>query len=288
MATTTAPGAGPLSGRPTDVPPAVARRAGTAVATRPHHAAVVARTGDPHPDRLLGMLGVAAVAVVLVLNARSQDSGQQVAAPTAGSRTSTAESSKSPASQTYSSPAPTATQAAEKPSQLQTADGLAALLDTIRAKFADTMGYQLVVYPTYAIIDRADPTNSHVEHSYTYRGDGWQEWGSPTSTSSFDVLADLGAIDVPGVAATLADAPQKLGAPDGTGVYLIVEGTGASEATGKGSGASEATGKGSGASEATGEGSGGGGLELAVHSTAPGTGFMQVNPDGSIKQVFPP
>ena len=31
-----------------------------------------------------------------------------------------------------------------------------------------------------------------------------------------------------------------------------------------------------------------GGVELAIHSTAPGTGFMQVNPDGSIKQVFPP
>jgi serine/threonine-protein kinase len=230
------------------------------------------------PIGLLGVIGVAAVAVVLVLNARSEDSGQQVAAPTAGSRTSTAASSKAPVTQTYSSPAPTATQAAERPSQLQTADGLAALLDTIRAKFADTMGYQLVVYPTYAIIDRADPTNSHVEQSYTYRGDGWQEWGSPTSTSSFDVLADLGAIDVRGVAATLADAPQKLGAPDGSGVYLIVEGTGASEGTGEGTGASEGTG----------EGSEGGGLELAVHSTSPGTGFMQVNPDGSIKQVFPP
>ncbi|MEN4479311.1 serine/threonine-protein kinase [Mycolicibacterium cosmeticum] len=217
------------------------------------------------PIGLLGMLGVAAVAVVLVLNARSQDSGQQVAAPTAGSRTSTAASPKPTASPTYSSTVPTATQAAEKPSQLQTADGLAALLDTIRAKFADTMGFQLVVYPTYAILDRVDPTNSHVEHSFMYRGDGWQEWGSATSTSSFDVLADLGAINVPGVAATLADAPQKLGAPDGSGVYLIVEGTGA-----------------------TGEGSEGGGLELAVHSTAPGTGFMQVNPDGSIKQVFPP
>ncbi|MDX1874769.1 protein kinase [Mycolicibacterium sp. 120266] len=228
------------------------------------------------PIGLLGMLGVAAVAVVLVLNARSEDSGQQVAVPTTGSRTSTTASSKPSAAPTYSSPAPTATQAGEKPSQLQTADGLAALLDTIRAKFADTMGFQLVVYPTYAVLDRVDPTNSHIEHSYTYRGDSWQEWGPPTDTSSFDVLADLGAIDVPGVAATLADAPQKLGAPDGSGVYLIVEGTGASEATGEGTGASEATGGG------TGE------LELAVHSTAPGTGFMQVNPDGSIKKVFPP
>jgi len=30
------------------------------------------------------------------------------------------------------------------------------------------------------------------------------------------------------------------------------------------------------------------GIELAVHSVAPGTGFIQVNPDGTIKKVFPP
>jgi serine/threonine-protein kinase len=32
----------------------------------------------------------------------------------------------------------------------------------------------------------------------------------------------------------------------------------------------------------------GGGIELAIHSMDPGTGFMQVNPDGSVKKVFPP
>jgi serine/threonine-protein kinase len=36
------------------------------------------------------------------------------------------------------------------------------------------------------------------------------------------------------------------------------------------------------------EGAEGGSVELAIHSAAPGTGFMQVNPDGSIKKVFPP
>jgi serine/threonine-protein kinase len=60
------------------------------------------------------------------------------------------------------------------------------------------------------------------------------------------------------VAATLAGAPQALGAPDGSQVYLIVEGAE------------------------------GGGLELSIHSGAPGTGYMQVNTDGSVKKVFPP
>jgi serine/threonine-protein kinase len=35
------------------------------------------------------------------------------------------------------------------------------------------------------------------------------------------------------------------------------------------------------------EGAEGGGLDLAIHSAAPGTGYMQVNADGSVKKVFP-
>lgn len=207
------------------------------------------------PIGLLGVAAVTAVAITLVVTGRSENTtGRQLATGTQGSSSVAAPTSSAP--RTNSTPAPTATQS-RTPAELQSADGLAALLQTLRDKFGDTMGYQLVVYPDYAVADRADPTNSHVEQGYTYRGDGWQTWGSATSTSSFDVLADLGAFDAAGVAATLAEAPQTLGAPDGTGTYLIVEGAE-------------------------------GGLELAIHSTAPGTGFMQVNPDGSIKQVFPP
>ncbi len=145
------------------------------------------------------------------------------------------------------------------PSELQTADGLNALLDSIRNRFGDTMGFQLNVYPDYAIIERVAPDNSHVEQDFTYRGGQWQSWGSDTTTGAFDFLADLSAFDVGAVAATLAGAPQALGAPPANSqVYMIVSGVE------------------------------GGGLELAVYSMAPGTGFMQVNPDGSIKQVFPP
>lgn len=147
--------------------------------------------------------------------------------------------------------------AAPGPSQLHTAEGLTNLLGTIRTKFGDTMGFRLVVYPDYAVLDRVDPKNSHVDQSYMYRG-SWSSWGPDTTTSSFDVLADLGAINVPAVAATLAAAPQTLGAAAGSPTYLIIEGEE------------------------------GGGLGLAIHSTAPGTGYMQVNPDGTIKQVYPP
>jgi hypothetical protein len=90
-----------------------------------------------------------------------------------------------------------------------------------------------------------------------YRG-SWDKWAPDTTTSSFDVLADLGAINVAAVAGTLAGAPQALGAPAGSGTYLIIEGED------------------------------GGGLGLAIHSSAPGTGYMQVNPDGTVKQIYPP
>lgn len=155
-------------------------------------------------------------------------------------------------------PASTAASTPPGPSQLQTADGLTDLIGTVKAKFGDTMGFKLVVYPDYAIMDRVSPTNKHVDQSFMYRGGSWSKWGSDTGTSSFDVLADLGAINVQAVAATLADAPPQLGAEPGTSTYLIIEGEE------------------------------GGGLGLSIHSTAPGTGYMQVNPDGTVKQIYPP
>ncbi len=206
------------------------------------------------PIGLAAMLAVAVTAVVLVLSGDDDPApGQQIA-----SATETRSRTGSTNTATPQSNPPTATPTPVNPSQMQTAGGLSGLLQTMRDKFGDTMGFSLVVYPTYAVYDRPDPTNSKVEQSFTYRGDGWQDWGSPMSTGAFDYLADLSQIDATAVAAVLADAPRHTGAPVGSESYLIIEGAE------------------------------GGGLELAIYSTAPGTGFMQVNPDGSIKQVFPP
>lgn len=205
------------------------------------------------PIGLLAALVIAVVAVVLVVGGDDPASSQQIAG-----RTETQSRSGGTNTSAPQSIPPTATPTPVIASQTQTAEGLSGLLQTMRDKFGDTMGFSLVVYPTYAVYDRPDPTNSKVEQSFTYRGDGWQEWGSPMSTSSFDYLADLSQIDASTVAAVLANAPQHTGAPVGSDSYLIIEGTES------------------------------GGLELAIHSTAPGTGFLQVDPDGSIKQVFPP
>lgn len=72
--------------------------------------------------------------------------------------------------------------------------------------------------------DRVSPTNKHVDQSFMYRGGSGNKWGSDTSTSSFDVLADLGAINAQLVAATMAGAPPQLGAEPGSQMYLIIEG----------------------------------------------------------------
>jgi len=63
--------------------------------------------------------------------------------------------------------------------------GLTGLLATFRSKFGDTMGFQLVVYPDYAITERVSPKNSHVEQDFMYRDGQWSGWGSDTTTSSF-------------------------------------------------------------------------------------------------------
>ena len=78
----------------------------------------------------------------------------------------------------------------------------------MRSRFGDTMGFQLVVYPAYAVTERVDPKNSHVEQDFMYRDGQWNGWWADTTTSSFDVLADLSAFNVDAVAATFAVRPN--------------------------------------------------------------------------------
>jgi serine/threonine protein kinase len=208
---------------------------------------------------LVTVIGIV-VAVVIVIIWPDGNSGSRptTRAQSTEQRLPSASSTRSSVSRTSTSAPTTASSTPKGPGQLQTAEGLTGLLDTFRSKFGDTMGFQLVVYPDYAITERVSPKNSHVEQDFMYRDGQWSAWGSDTTTSSFDVLADLSAFKADAVAATLTGAPNALGATDGSGTYLIVEGVE------------------------------GGGLELAIHSTEAGTGYMQVNPDGSIKQVYPP
>ena len=95
------------------------------------------------------------------------------------------------------------------PRQLHSLGGLTGLLEQMRQRFGDTMGYGLVVYPNYASLERPDPNEERRQLSYTYRGG----WGDPSSsaTSDDDVLVDIGKFDPTAVVGVLRGAPETLG-----------------------------------------------------------------------------
>jgi hypothetical protein len=95
------------------------------------------------------------------------------------------------------------------PKQLQSLGGLNGLLEQMRQRFGDTMGYSLTIYPDYAVVSRADPTDDRRKLSYTYRG-GFDD----TSTSAKDdddLLVDLSAFDVKTAVGILRGAPETVG-----------------------------------------------------------------------------
>jgi hypothetical protein len=96
------------------------------------------------------------------------------------------------------------------PKQLQSLNGLTGLIDQTRKKFGDTMGYNLVVYPDYAVIDRVDPNDNRRKISYTYRG-GCGNPSGDGAAGSDDVLVDLSKFDDAAVVGVLRGAPQTLG-----------------------------------------------------------------------------
>ena len=95
------------------------------------------------------------------------------------------------------------------PKQLQSLGGLTGLLEQMRQRFGDTMGYGVVIYPEYAVLYRADPTDERRKLSYTYRG-GFGD-PSPSAKDDDDVLVDLAAFDVKTVVGLLRGAPEMVG-----------------------------------------------------------------------------
>jgi hypothetical protein len=95
------------------------------------------------------------------------------------------------------------------PKQLQSLGGLNGLLEQMRQRFGDTMGYSLVVYPDYAVLYRADPSDDRRKLSYTYRG-GFDD-PSTSAKDEDDVLVDLSAFDVKTAVGILRGAPETVG-----------------------------------------------------------------------------
>jgi Domain of unknown function (DUF1707) len=95
------------------------------------------------------------------------------------------------------------------PKELHSLGGLTGLLEQMKQKFGDTMGYRLVVYPDYASLTRPDPGEDRRELSYTYRG-GWDD-PSSTAKSSDAAAVDLSKFDAKALVGVLRGAPETLG-----------------------------------------------------------------------------
>ena len=112
------------------------------------------------------------------------------------------------------------------PTQLHSVGGLTGLMEQTRKRFGDTMGYRLVVYPTYAVLDRPDPSDDRRVLAYDYRGG----WGDPTSSakSAADgpVAVDLGKFDITGDRGHHARRPARrlhMKPSDVKTTYLVIE-----------------------------------------------------------------
>ncbi|KAA1248994.1 DUF1707 domain-containing protein [Mycobacterium simiae] len=150
------------------------------------------------------------------------------------------------------------------PKQLHSLGGLTGLIEQMRKKFGDTMGYRLVVYPTYAALDRKDPADDRRVLSYTYRG-GWGDPSSSAKSGADTDLVDLGKFDVKTTVGIMRGAAETLGMKqsDVTNMYLSIEA--ASDPTAPGA------------------------LSLQLYvSSDYGSGYISLAGDGTVKQVSYP
>lgn len=146
------------------------------------------------------------------------------------------------------------------PRQLHSLGGLNGLLEQMRKKFGDTVGYRLVIYPDYAVLTRPDPRDDRRTLSYSYRG-GWDD-PSTSSKGSDDRAVDLGKFDVPAIVGVLRGAPETLNIkPDEVkSTYLTLDPS--RDPTDPEL------------------------LEISVYvSSEFGSGYISVNPDGSVKRI---
>ena len=146
------------------------------------------------------------------------------------------------------------------PRQLHSLGGLTGLLEQTRKKFGDTLGYRMVIYPDYAVMDRPDPGNERRVLSYTYRG-GWDD-PSTGPKSSDAVVTDLGKFDVPAIVGVLRGAPETLNIKpaDVTSTYLTLDP--ARDPTTPDA------------------------LQISVYVSSDfGSGYIALNPDGSVKRI---
>jgi len=148
----------------------------------------------------------------------------------------------------------------DPPRQLHSLGGLDGLFAQMRTKFGDTVGYRLVIYPDYAVLERPDPANARRTLNFSYRG-GWADPSTePRAADAFAV--DLDKFDTRAIVGVLRGAPQTLNIKpeEVRSTYLIVEP--AKDPTTPGA------------------------VTISTYvSSEFGSGYIESNPDGSVKRI---
>ena len=96
------------------------------------------------------------------------------------------------------------------PRQLQSLGGLNGLFEQMRQKFGDTTGFAMNIRPDRATLYRPDSDDPRRKLMYDYRGG----WGDPYSTSTVDSddrVVDLSKFNLEQTIAILRGAPESLG-----------------------------------------------------------------------------
>jgi hypothetical protein len=151
------------------------------------------------------------------------------------------------------------------PRLLHSAGGLNGLLDQARRKFGDTMGYNLVIYPDYAVLELADPNDDRRVLRYNYRG-GWDDDPSASGKRDDEKLVDLGKFDVNAIVGRLRGAPQILGIEqkDVKNIYVSIDPSNDPSTPGAV------------------------GISIYVSTTYDKSGRLEVDPQGIVTSQYPP
>ena len=150
------------------------------------------------------------------------------------------------------------------PRQLQSLGGLNGLFEQMRQKFGDTTGFAMNIRPDRATLYRPDGDDPRRKLMFDYRGG----WGDPYSTSTVDSddrVVDLSKFNLEQTVAILRGAPESLGIKrkDISDTWIDIEPS-------KDPATPDAV-----------------NVRIYVSSEF-GSGFIDLAPDGSIKQVNKP